>query len=72
MLIRWAVDLGLLLVGLWLGNLTLFHWWAAGGPPSAHHETYAFHACVFFVLTCLFLVAFVVLFVMNILRMRKG
>lgn len=37
----------LLAVSLWTANLTLFNWWAAGGPPTPNAEHYAMRGNVF-------------------------
>lgn len=71
MIWRWVIAAGLLVSSLWFGNLTLYNWWAAGGPPSPHPEIYAFRGNVFLVLTCLFFVGFVTLVVLNIRRLKN-
>ena len=68
---RWLLVLVLILGSFWLGNLTLFNWWAAGGPSTPHPEAYAFRGNLFFVIACLFFVAFVIVVVMNIKSQRK-
>jgi len=70
MLWRWILDAVLLLVSLWFANLALFNWWAAGGPPNAQPETYAWRGSVFFALACLLFISFLILFIMNIRRSR--
>ncbi len=71
MIWRWIGAGMLLLASLWFGNLTLFNWWAAGGPPTPHPETYALRGNIFFVLTCLLFVGFVTLSILNIRRRRQ-
>ena len=63
---RWILDVVLLLLSLCFGNLALFNWWAAGGPPTPHPEIYAFRGHVFFLVACLCFIGFVILLVMNI------
>ena len=70
MIWRWILDICLLLLSLWLGNLAFFNWWAAGGPPVENPESYALRGNIFFALACLSFIAFVVLLVMNIKKMR--
>lgn len=33
--IRWLLALIFIIAGLWALHLSLFHWWAGGGPPTA-------------------------------------
>jgi hypothetical protein len=69
---RWTLNVAALLLSLWFANLTLFNWWAAGGPPNPHHEVYAFRGQVFFALACLCFIGFGVLLVMNIRKCLKA
>ena len=39
-MLRWILALLALLAGLWLGNLAMFNWWAAGGPPTVNRAAY--------------------------------
>lgn len=68
---RWVHAIVFLLASLWFGNLALFNWWAAGGPPTPHPEQYASRGNFFFVWACLFFVAFVIKIVMNIRRIKR-
>jgi len=41
--LRWALVLALVGLCCWLVNVSVFHWWAAGGPPTtesarSYHE----------------------------------
>jgi hypothetical protein len=70
MIWRWIAVACLLAIGLWFANLTLFNWWAAGGPPTPHPERFATRGNAFFFATCGFLLAAVFLAVMNYRRMK--
>jgi hypothetical protein len=72
MILRWILALVLLLGSLWMGNLAFFNWWAAGGPPTPHPETYVFRGNIFFALACLFIVSFVIVVAMNVKRKKQG
>lgn len=50
---RWGLALVLLAVSIRTANLTLFHWWSAGGPPTPNPEQYAMRGNVFGVVTLL-------------------
>jgi hypothetical protein len=50
---RWLIVVVLLAVSLWTANLTLFNWWAAGGPPMPNPEQYVMRGNVFAVVTLL-------------------
>lgn len=65
-----ALDVILLLLSLWFGNLAVANWWAAGGPPTVHPEIYAFRGNISFALAILCFIGFVVLLVI-IRRMKK-
>ena len=67
---RWLLAALLLLASGWFGNLALFNWWAAGGPPTPHGPTYAFRGNLFFALACILLLAFGIVVVMNIRRLK--
>ena len=71
MIWRWLLGATLLLISGWSMYMALFNWWAAGGPPSPHPETYAFRGNVFFGLACLLFVAFVVVAVTNYRRRKR-
>ena len=46
--LRWVTVTALLGLGLWLLNLSAFHWWAAGGPPSPEPRVHERWGNVFF------------------------
>ena len=69
---RWFLDIALLLIGLWCGNLALGYWWAAGGPPTHNPEAYATRGNVFFVLAVLCLIGFIALLILNIKRIKAS
>lgn len=71
MIWRWILSAILLLLTFWAGNLAMACWWAAGGPPNPNAEMYAFRGNIYFALACFFLVAFVILVVVNIRQLRK-
>ena len=37
---RWIIVTVLVAVSLWTANLTLYNWWAAGGPPTPNPQEY--------------------------------
>jgi hypothetical protein len=57
----WLPSVLLLVAFAWSLNLTLFNWWASGGPPVQHPEIYRHRGNVFcgisFVLFLNFIVA---------------
>jgi len=69
-ILRWTVLLLLLAGACWSGNLALFNWWAAGGPPTAHPEIYEHRGNVFFGVTLLFLLLGLALLIVNLRRSR--
>lgn len=69
---RWALPVLLVVRACWTGNLTLFNWWAAGGPPTPHPEIYEQRGNLFFGLTVALLLAALVLVVVNIRRKRDS
>lgn len=62
---RWLLAIVLLAVSLWTANLTLFNWWAAGGPPTPNPQQYATRGNVFAVATLLLFSAAVGIGVFN-------
>jgi len=69
---RWAL-LALLVAGAcWAGNLTLFNWWAAGGPPTPQPEVYEQRGNLFFALTVALLLLALLLVVVNLRRSRAA
>ena len=46
--IRWIIFLVLIVAGLYFLNLTAFHFWAAGGPPTPHPEFHRKWGYIFF------------------------
>ena len=57
---RLLIACGLLLSVLYSANLTLFNWWASGGPPNDFPQIYYFRGNVFFVLTIGLFISFVI------------
>jgi hypothetical protein len=43
-----ALTVLLFLAFLWSVNLTLYNWWAAGGPPTEHPDLYRQRGNMFF------------------------
>ncbi len=69
---RWALPTLLVVGACWTGNLTLFNWWTAGGPPTPHPEIYEQRGNLFFALTVLMaLLALAALFI-NLRSKRSG
>ncbi len=74
MTIRWVLVWISLVISIWFGNLALYNWWAAGGPPlvnPAQAGTYIHRGNVFFAIASLFFLVFLVLLVLNIHKRRK-
>lgn len=67
---RWALPVLLVVGACWTGNLTLFNWWAAGGPATPHPEIYEQRGNLFFALTVALLLVAAVLVVVSL--RRKG
>ena len=65
---RWLVPVLLLAGACWTGNLTLFNYWAAGGPPTAHAELYEHRGNLFLAVTIALLLAAVVVGAINLRR----
>jgi hypothetical protein len=63
--VRWLAIFGLLAVSVWTANLTLFNWWAAGGPPTPNPQQFATRGNVFAIATLLLFGAAVGLAVFN-------
>jgi hypothetical protein len=53
--VRWIFVAILFAAALWSANLTLYNWWAAGGPPTPTPQLYATRGNIFAVVTLLFL-----------------
>lgn len=65
---RWALPALSIVGACWTGNLTLFNWWAAGGPPTPYPEVYEQRGNFFFAVTVALLLAAAVLIVVNLRR----
>jgi hypothetical protein len=61
----------LLLAAGWSFNLTLYNWWAAGGPPVPHPELYEHRGNVFCAATAVLFAGFVSVVVMNLRRSKR-
>jgi hypothetical protein len=70
-LILAAFTVLLFLAFLWSVNLTLYNWWAAGGPPVEHPEIYRHRGNVFFVVGWGLLAA-IALLVRALISLTKG
>ena len=70
--LRWLIVVVLLAVSLWTAKLTLYNWWAAGGPPTPYPEQYEMRGKVFAVTTLLFFASAVGLAVFNWKRRIRG
>jgi len=62
---RWIIVALLLAVSIWTANLTLFNWWAAGGPPTPYPHVYEQRGNVFAVVTLLLFSAAVAVALLN-------
>ncbi|MCE5312511.1 MAG: hypothetical protein LLF86_05105 [Nitrospiraceae bacterium] len=74
MTIRWILVGLSLVVSIWLGNLAISNWWAAGGPPlenPADAVIYAQRGNISFGLACLFFLVFGILLILNIRKRKK-
>lgn len=63
---RWILPVVLIVGVCWTGTLTLFNWWAAGGPPSGHPEVYEHRGNLFFIVTAVLLVSVLLLVARNV------
>jgi hypothetical protein len=70
--IRWGIALVLLAVSVWTANLTLYNWWAAGGPPTPNPQMYETRGNIFAVVTLLLFSAAVAVALLNWKRSRRG
>lgn len=59
--LHWLIVILLLGGACWTGNLTLFNWWAASGPPTRHPEIFEHRGNVFGIATLLLFLAAVLL-----------
>lgn len=57
---RWIVVATLLAISIWTANLTLYNWWAAGGPPTPNPQEYESRGNLFAVVTLLLFSAAIV------------
>lgn len=71
MIWRWLLAAVLLLAVAWSANLTLYNWWAAGGPPTPHPEVYEHCGNVFFAVTLVLFTAFLFVAVTNVRRSKR-
>ena len=62
---RWIFAVVLLAVSIWTANLTLFNWWAAGGPPTPNPQQFATRGNIFAIATLLLFGAAIWLSVFN-------
>lgn len=62
---RWILVVVLLVGSLRTANLTLYNYWAAGGPPTPNPEMYETRGNIFAVVTLFFFAAAVGLGVIN-------
>lgn len=62
---RWALFVVLIVATCWAANLTLYNWWAAGGPPTPNPQQFAARGNIFAVATLLLFGAAVGLGVFN-------
>jgi hypothetical protein len=65
----WLLAIILLAAFLWSLNLTMFNWWASGGPPVEHPEAYRARGNIFFAIALLLGFSLVVVI---IFRRRKA
>lgn len=68
---RWFLVVLLLAGACWTGNLTLYNWWAAGGPAS-HPEHFEQRASLFSGITVTLVFFSLVLVAAELLRIRAG
>ncbi len=68
---RWLVTIALVAVSMWTANLTLFNWWAAGGPPTPNSQQFAMRGNIYAVATLLLFGAAVGLGVFNWRRRER-
>lgn len=68
---RWLLVVFLFGASCWFANLTLYNWWAAGGPPTPHPEVYARRGNLFLFVTCCLFLAAVLLAWINLRARRR-
>jgi len=71
-LLRWILATFSLLGSCWACNLTLFNYWAAGGPPTNHPEIYEQRGNMFLAVTVGLFVLSALLALSNIRRKRNS
>jgi membrane protein DedA with SNARE-associated domain len=62
---QWIVVATLLAISIWTANLTLYNWWAAGGPPTPNPQEYESRGNIFAVVTLLLFSAAVAVALLN-------
>lgn len=62
---RWLVVAVLMVASVWMANVTLFNWWAAGGPPTPNPQQFETRGNVFAIVTLLLLSAAVAVALLN-------
>lgn len=62
---RWIIVTVLVAVSLWTANLTLYNWWAAGGPPTPNPQEYESRGNIFAVVTLLLFSAAIAVALLN-------
>jgi hypothetical protein len=50
-ILRWALVISLVIVGLWFLNVAAYHAWAGGGPPTPNPKWHIMWADRFFALS---------------------
>ncbi len=58
---RWIIVAALVAVSMWTANLTLYNWWAAGGPPTPNPQVYETRGNTFAAVTLLLFTGAVVI-----------
>jgi uncharacterized membrane protein YphA (DoxX/SURF4 family) len=68
----WVVVAILIVAAFWTANLTVYNWWAAGGPPTANPKQFEMRGNAFAVLTLLLFSGAIAIRLFNRKRSRHG
>ena len=67
---RWLLPILLFAASCWTAKLTLFNWWAAGGPPVLNPQPFEDRGNFFAIVTLLLFAGAAILSAFNLKRPR--